>query len=86
MKFYKVEILTDYLQNKITAVFNTINIINLRPLVKFIKNGMSHNYKNSAVIYSGGYKVFYLNGIRYGYHNNFTKHSWRKFTKLISFL
>jgi hypothetical protein len=52
----------------------------------FYKNGNFHNNKNAAFIYYSGVKYFYLNEKGYGDHNNFTKKSWRKFVKLITFI
>ena len=65
---------------KITAIYqSTLGVI------LFFKNGLRHNNKNIAYNYNG-YKEFYLNGEFYGYNNEFTKHSWRKFVKLQVFL
>lgn len=52
----------------------------------FFKDGMYHNNKNAAIIYYSGYKEFYLNNKHYGNQNKFTKHLWRKFSKLQAFL
>ena len=85
MKFYKIKYLTN-VDQKITAIFNTLNIINLLPCIRFIKNGKHHNIKNAAYINPKGYKEFFLNGISYGDKYSFTKSSWHKFIKLKAFL
>jgi hypothetical protein len=52
--------------------------------IVFFKNGYVHNPKNA--IYFKGNKEFYLNDEIYGYENEFTKQSWRKFVKMQVFL
>jgi hypothetical protein len=54
--------------------------------IVFYKNGNYHNTKNAAYICFNRYKSFSLNNKCYGYEDNFTKLSWRKFTKLQAFL
>ena len=54
--------------------------------VRFYKNGICHNNKNAALIRFKGHKEFVLNNKLYGYHDSFTKESWRKFVKLQAFL
>jgi hypothetical protein len=59
--------------------------------VRFFKNGNFHNSKNAAYINYSNYKQFKqfcLNGKLYGDNDDddFTKCSWRKFTKLQAFL
>ena len=50
--------------------------------VDFMKNGKLHNIKNAAYN-SNRARSFYLNGIRYGYENDFTKQSWRNYIRNI---
>ena len=76
MKFYKYN--KPFFNDKITAVYN-INAFNYLYFVQFIKNGKICNSKNSARIYTDGYKYFYFYDKCYGF--NFTKSSWRKFVK-----
>jgi hypothetical protein len=65
---------------KLTAIYFSKSIW-------FLKDGKSHNNKNSCFIkYDGSYNDFYLNGIYYGDHNKFNKISWRRFVKLQVFL
>ena len=55
--------------------------------IRFYKNGLWHNSKNAAYINYSNYKEFYLNGKLYSDNNyDFTKESWRKFSKLQAFL
>lgn len=59
-------------------------------LVRFFKNGKTHNIKNFAYLY-GIYKTFCINGKTYnaedyGNPDKFTKQSWRRFAKLQAFL
>mgnify|MGYP007069468200 CR=1 FL=1 len=86
MKFYRYVIFANYLNkiknNNLTAIY-----ANICGSVFFIKNTKQHNTKNASYIrYDGQYKQFCLNGKIYGYHNTFTKSSWRKFSKLQTFL
>ncbi len=83
MKFYKINYIS-YFNKKSTAIFNTLNIHSI-PCVRFIKNGKHHNPKNASYIKNIN-KVFCLNDKIYGYHNEFTKQSWRRFVKLQAFL
>jgi hypothetical protein len=66
-------------ENKLTAIYSSFS-------VQFFKNGKFNNIKNADYININNNKIFSLNGKRYGDHNNFTKHSWRKFAKLQAFL
>jgi hypothetical protein len=70
--------------NKLTAVYycTDMNIIN----IIFFKNAKEHNNKNASFINHFKYKEFRLNNEFYGNYNDFTKHSWRRFTKLQAFL
>ena len=85
MKFYKDN---DYYNNywllildkKLNAIYNSLHY------VVFFKNGKRHNAKNAAFIANNVYKEFNLNGNSYGYEDNFTKESWRRFCKLKVFL
>ncbi len=55
--------------------------------VIFLKNGIVHNAKNAAYISKNNRcRKFYLNNKLYGYEDNFTKKSWRKFVKLQVFI
>jgi hypothetical protein len=59
-------------------------------LVRFFKNGKTHNIKNFAYLYDI-YKTFCINGKTYsaedyGNQDKFTKQSWRRFAKLQYFL
>ncbi len=80
MKFYKINYISN-LDDKITAIFNTLNINSLH-CVRFIKNGKHHNPKNAAYISKYGSKQFCLNNMSYGCKNDFTKETWRRFVKL----
>ena len=51
----------------------------------FLKNGIVHNAKNAAYIMFKN-KSFCLNAKHYGYEDDFTKESWRRFVKLQVFL
>ncbi len=84
MKFYKINYISN-LDDKITAIFNTLNINSLH-CVRFIKNGKHHNPKNAAYISKYGSKQFCLNNMSYGCKNDFTKETWRRFVKLQAFL
>ena len=86
MKFYKdtnswtYDFWNKIVNNKLTATYiNSYTSI-------FLKNGLINNPKNVAYIRFDGYKEFWLNGKIYGDENDFTKSSWRKFTKLQAFL
>ena len=83
MKFYKNNnSFTDSTirNNKLTAIHQSYISI------RFFKNGTFYNSKNAAYINFKGYKSFYLNDEFYGYEDNFTKNSWRKFCKMQVFL
>jgi hypothetical protein len=82
MKFYRDR--NFYYWVKI--VDHELTAIHCEKGVRFVKNGNFHNNKNAAFIYYSGVKYFYLNEKGYGDHNNFTKKSWRKFVKLITFI
>jgi hypothetical protein len=83
MKFY-IDKLNHYYwdkirENKLTAIYFSSMV------VWFLKNGEEHNTKNAAAD-DKSCKEFYLNGEFYGYENDFTKQSWRRFVKLKAFL
>jgi hypothetical protein len=84
MKFYLNKNSFSYwdkiISNKLTAIYADRNII------QFYKNGKEHNDKNFSFINYFNYKEFRLNNKFYGTKNDFTKYSWRKFTKLQAFL
>ncbi len=80
MKFYKSNFYYKIIDNKLNAVYSDFY------KVVFYKNGLRHNSKNAAFIKYNNCKGFYLNGNFYGYKDDFTKHSWRKFVKLQAFL
>jgi hypothetical protein len=90
MKFYKDTINRFYwhkiINNKLTCSYHLTSPYNISIAIEFYKNGQNHNSKNAAKIYNNGNKYFYLNGKYYGDQNDFTKQSWRKFTKLKAFL
>ncbi len=85
MKFYRDKKNTYYwhkiYSNNLTAIYS-------RDFIMFFKNGIKHNTKNAVYIsdYKYIYKEFYLNDKCYGYNDDFTKKSWRKFVKLKAFL
>ena len=82
MKFYKDKYF--FYSNKIFN--NNLSAILCKyRVILFYKKGKLHNTKNAAFI-SNKYKEFHLNGNFYGYKDDFTKHSWRKFVKLQAFL
>jgi len=66
--------------NKLTAIYHNYDYI------AFFKNSKLHNDKNAAYIYGNKYKQFCLNDKDYGTNNDFTKESWRRFSKLQAFL
>lgn len=68
------------IDNKLTAIISDPYNIS------FYQNGLKHNDKNAANIKDRVSKTFCLDGKLYGYENDFTKESWRKFTKLKVFL
>jgi hypothetical protein len=84
MKFYRYKLyINQYIplqevyyssikDNKLNAIFQNYNVI-------FFKNGLKHNDKNKAVVSPGKIGVFCLNNKCYGYEDNFTKQSWRRF-------
>jgi hypothetical protein len=80
MKFYKCKNLIKIFDFNLTAVYCNYSYI------QFFKNGMYHNSKNASnVISINAHKYFYLNNKRYGFNDNFTKESWRKFAKMLVF-
>jgi hypothetical protein len=86
MKFYRYNINyffhNNIIINNLTAVY-----LNYFGSISFYKNGKNHNTKNTAYIHNDNkFNGFYLNGNFYGYKDDFTKHSWRKFVKLQAFL
>ena len=86
MKFYKDSNRYFYwrkiISNKLNAIYINITI----NIIVFFKNGENHNSKNASYFNYNGFKEFSLNGKIYGYEKDFTKLSWRKFTKLQAFL
>ena len=80
MKFYKSNFYHKIINNKLNVVYSDFyNVI-------FYKNGLPHNSKNATYIDINGCKEFCLNGKMYGFTEDFTKLSWRRFTKLQAFL
>lgn len=87
MKFFKYNNnWNKIISNKLTAIYGYNNKSAYGQYVHFFLNGVFHNIKNASFIRSDGYKIFSLNGKTYGYKNDFTKQSWRKFVKLQIFL
>ena len=85
MKFYREKYKNNFYYIKI--VYSKLTTIYMEYFgVYFFKNGLRHNSKNSSYIGKDSYKSFCLNDIRYGYHTDFTKESWRRFVKLKAFL
>ncbi len=84
MKFYKDNIRNYFWNrisvNKLTAIHSSTKY------VQFFKNGKYHNPNNADFIDNKGFKEFSLYDKSYGNHNDFTKHSWRRFVKLQIFL
>lgn len=87
MKFYidKKNIISykKIIANNLTAIYKSYDTI------IFFKNGKFHSSKNAAVTYNSGFKLFYLNSKFYGNNSNivnYSKSSWRRFTKLQVFL
>lgn len=84
MKFYidKKNIISynKIITNNLTAIYKSYDTI------RFFKNGKFHNSKNVAVTNDNGFKLFYLNNKFYGNITNYSKSSWRRFTKLQVFL
>jgi hypothetical protein len=82
MKFYRDKNCYIYFKkikhNKLNAVYSSY-------FIQFFKNGLYHNSKNADHI-NDNYLMFCLNNKCYGYQEDFTKHSWRKFAKLQAFL
>ena len=70
--FYRIKIL----KNNLTSICHN------DAYICFFKNGEAHNYKNACYINILGLKQFCLNNMSYGYNNDFTKKSWRRFVKL----
>lgn len=86
MKFYRDKIYTNInyniiFSNKLDSIFQ-----NIKNNVYFYKKGILNNEKNASVFYNKTKKNFYLNGTYCGNSNEFTKLSWRKYSKLILFL
>ncbi len=80
MKFYREGYWNKIRFNNLDAIYHDYyNII-------FYKNGIISNSKNAALIEINEYKEFILNDEYYGCENDFTKESWRRFTKLKAFL
>ena len=84
MKFYREDKNNYEYWNKI--IRNKLNAIYHSESVWFFKSGKHHNFKNASYFNYNGYKEFSLNGKLYGYENDFTKKSWRKFVKIQVFL
>jgi hypothetical protein len=82
MKFYKDQSKNHFYYYDIICFNNLDAIYYDNSYVIFLKNGVESNNKNSSVIYNNGMKTFCLNGITYGYENDFTKQSWRRFIKM----
>ena len=83
MKFYKYKSSKKYLD---IIIVNKLNAIYLdRGIILFYRNGIVHNAKNAAYIMFKN-KSFCLNAKHYGYEDDFTKESWRRFVKLQVFL
>jgi hypothetical protein len=80
MKFYRYFNYNKGRVNKLTAIYSDNNY------AIFCKNGKYYNTKNAAYIHNSAYKEFWLNDKYYGNQNDFTKESWRRFTKLQAFL
>ena len=86
MKFYNDNKISSYYwfkikDNKLDAVYYYYYTI------WFFKAGKRNNTRNAAYINDNrGLKQFYLNEIKYGNENSFTKQSWRKFVKLQAFI
>jgi hypothetical protein len=64
--------------NKLTAIYHNYDYI------AFFKNSKLHNDKNAVYIYE--HKDFRLNGVHYGYENDFDKQKWRRLVKMNVFL
>ena len=93
MKFYininswTWDYLNKIINNKLTCSYHLTSAHNnISIAIEFYKNGQNHNSKNASYFNYNGFKEFSLNGKIYGYHNTFTKSSWRKFVKLQAFL
>ena len=86
MKFYKDQNKNNFYYYDIICFNNLDAIYYDNNYVIFLKNGIESNNKNYAVIKYNGYKIFSLNGKTYGYKDDFTKESWRRFVKLQAFL
>jgi len=48
-------------------------------------NGLYHREDGPAIEYSDGNRCWYLNNKKYGYNNDFTNESWKKFVKTLIF-
>ena len=67
--------------NKLSAIYS-YNYFLSSSYVQFFKNGMYHNAKNADYINYKGNKDFSLNNKFYGYKDDFTKESWRRYVKM----
>jgi hypothetical protein len=85
MKFYKDREGYYYLEKIEDSKLNAI-CIDSTNIVRFLKNGKRHNDRNYSYIEPNRFKVFYLNGKMYGFTEDFTKQTWRRFVKLQAFL
>jgi hypothetical protein len=88
MKFYRdYTNYNDFYHYKI-MINNLTSIYTDSYYIRFYKNGKKHNSKNFAFINKNCYGRgrYFLNGEDYGNQDNFTKQSWRRFTKLQIFL
>jgi hypothetical protein len=65
---------------KLNAIFRN------EKYIIFFKEGSFHNDKNASYVDKNEYKSFCLNGEFYSYEKDFTKESWRRYTKLQAFL
>jgi hypothetical protein len=88
MKFYKYNDFNQLLKlvnNKFPFIYNYTKFY-----TAFYNDGAFHNIKNASYIQFDGIKYFCLNGIlygaQYGAQSDYTKESWRRFTKLKAFL
>jgi hypothetical protein len=85
MKFYKEKRYSFFIWNKIKN--NKLTCIYHDDICLFFyKNGKRHNSKNASYIEFNIRKVFRLYDKMYGYEDDFTKESWRRFVKLQAFL
>jgi hypothetical protein len=84
MKFYidKSDDMSElsYWNKIIFNKFNAIHYDEIEESVRFFFNGKYSNTKNAAHI-NGNLKGFWFKNKYYGYTNNFTKQSWRRFVR-----